>query len=253
MLAPVLAPTTATAQSMVARNQPPGFLSATGIHHLLGTDHLGRDVLSRLLFGVRLSLAVGFAAMIMGGAVGVTMGLIAGYFGGKVDAVIMRLVDVQMSFPFILLAIVFAALWGGGFWQIIIIVSIRGWVDYARLIRGLVLSIKERSFINASRAVGSTTGRILAQHILPHILAPALVIGTFQVGSAIVLESTLSFLGLGIDPPTPSLGGILNDGRNYLSTAWWPVASSGAWLTIIVLAINLTGDGLRDILDPRFQ
>lgn len=234
-----------------ARNQPPGWQGTDGIVHYLGTDHLGRDLASRLISGLRVSLLIGIVAMFGGAILGTFLGLISGYYGGNYDNLIMRLVDIQMSFPYILMAIVLAAFWGTGLWQIIVIVAIRGWVDYARVVRSSVLGIKTEPFVEASRALGATNFSILFRHVLPNTIIPAVIISTFQVGRAVVLESTLSFLGLGIAPPTPSLGGILNDGRSYLADAWWAVAGSGAILILLVLSINLLGDGLRDVLDPK--
>lgn len=253
LFAPLLTPTGPTQLDLTARNKPPGWQDGNGLVHYIGTDHLGRDLLSRLLFGVRVSLVVGMMGMLVGGFIGSVLGLVSGFFGGRVDDVIMRVVDIQMSFPYILLAIILVAFLGGGLWQIIVVVGIGGWVSYTRIIRSSVLSIKEQAFVEAALAVGATTRRILFRHITPHIIAPTVIVATFQIGSVIVLESSLSFLGLGIAPPTPSLGVIISDGRRYLATAWWAVAASGALLSLIVLAINLLGDGLRDILDPRLD
>ena len=248
-----LAPADPIAPNLRARNQPPGWQGEDGEIRYLGTDHLGRDLVSRLLYGLRVSLIVGFSAMLMGAIVGTLLGLLSGFYGGLADSITMGIVDIQMSFPYILLAIVLAAFWGTGLLQIVVIVAIRGWVDYARVVRGSVLSTREATFIEASRALGTSDLRILFAHILPNILAPAVIIASYQVGRAIVLEATLSFLGLGIAPPTPSLGGILTDGRGYLATGWWAVAGSGAVLVLLVLAINLLGDGIRDVFDSRID
>jgi len=253
VFAPLISPIDPIALSLIERNMPPGTATPQGVMHYLGTDHLGRDVLARALYGIRLSLAIGLTAMVIGASIGGLLGLAAGYLGGRLDAVISRIVDVLLSFPYILIAIILAAIWGGGFLQIILIITIRGWVPYTRIIRSTVLSLKAQTFIEAARATGATTTRILLRHLLPNSIAPLLVIGSFQVGSAIVLEATLSFLGLGINPPTPSLGSMLNDGRSYLATAWWPIATSGGLLTAIVLAVNMLGDGIRDVADPRLR
>jgi peptide/nickel transport system permease protein len=189
--------------------------------------------------------------MALGAVVGAFTGLVSGYFGGKVDDAAMRVVDIWLGFPYILLAILLAAFWGTGLWQVIVLIGVRGWADYARVIRGSVLSIREEEYVAAAKALGASARTVLLRHVLPNVIGPVVVIATFQVGRAIVLEATLSFLGLGIDPPTPSLGRILFDGRAYLATAWWAVAFSGTALTLVVLSVNLLGDGLRDVLDPR--
>jgi peptide/nickel transport system permease protein len=253
LFAPVLSPLDPISQSLLDRNLPPGSIGAQNLLHVLGTDHLGRDVLARALYGIRLSLIIGLTTMILGAITGGLLGLTAGYLGGRMDAFVSRLVDIMLSFPYILMAIIFAAIWGGGVFQIIAIIIIRGWVPYTQVTRSTVLSLKAQTFIEAARATGATTWRILVRHLLPNAVAPLLVIGSFQVGTAIVLESTLSFLGLGINPPTPSLGSMLNDGRSYLATAWWPVAISATLLTAIVLAVNMLGDGIRDVADPRLR
>lgn len=253
LFAPVLGLPDPTEIALVSRNQPPGSQDANGNIHLLGTDHLGRDLLSRVIYGLRISLVVGLSAMSLGGLVGGSLGLLSGYMGRSVDNVIMRLVDIQMSFPYVLLAIIWATLWKGGLLNIIIIVGIRGWADYARIVRGSILSVKQEDYVLAARAIGASTPRIIFSHIIPQIIAPMVIVATFQIANVIILESTLSFFGLGIGPPNPSLGGILSDGRKYLTDAWWAVASAGFVLSVLTLSINVLGDGLRDALDPRLQ
>jgi peptide/nickel transport system permease protein len=253
LFAPIISRADPISQSLLDRNLPPGASDAQHFVHILGTDNLGRDVLARALYGIRLSMAIGIVTMVLGGVIGGLLGLVAGYSGGRSDAFISRVVDIVLSFPYILMAIIFAAIWGGGVLPIITIIVIRGWVPYTQVTRSTVFSLKRQTFVDAARASGASTPRILLRHLLPNTVAPLLIIASFQVGTAIVLESTLSFLGLGINPPTPSLGSMLNDGRSYLATAWWPVATSGILLTAIVLAVNMLGDGIRDVADPRLR
>lgn len=253
LLGPIVYSVDPLRQDLRARNKPPLWQHAMGQVHYLGTDQLGRDLLARSIHGLRLSLIVGFGATAIAALVGISLGLVAGYFGAGLDAVVMRIVDIQMSFPYLLLAIVWAALFGGSFWQMVIIIAFRGWVDFARVIRGLVLSAKEETFIEAAIAVGATTPRILLRHVMPQVTAPSMIIFSLQVGAAIILESTLGFLGLGINPPTPTLGGILSMGRAYMVTAWWIITVPGLLIMMIVLAVNSLGDGLRDILDPKLR
>jgi len=208
-------------QDITNRLRPPGALDAAGRAHVLGTDHLGRDILVRMIFGARPALLVGFAAVAISGVLGMAVGLISGYFGGRIDDVFMRLADIQLAFPFILL--------------------------------GAVLSLREREFVQAAHALGSRDGRILVRHILPNAFTPWLVVATLDMARVIVIESALSFLGLGVQPPTPTWGGMLADGRVYISTAWWLATFPGLAILITVLGINLFGDGLRDTLDPRLK
>ena len=252
--APLVSPYDPIQQSLRERLKGPTWLPETGRHrHLLGTDQLGRDVLSRIIYGSRISLAVGFAAVIIGGAIGGTLGLLSGYAGGLVDEFIMLIVDAQLAFPFILLAIGIIAVLGPSFGNLIIIVGLSGWVTYARLVRAQVLTIKEREYVIAIRGLGGSTWRILANHIVPNTLAPFLVVTTLELARTILLESTLSFLGLGIQPPTPSWGGMLNEGRGYLDSAWWISAFPGLVLMLTALVVSRVGDWLRDVLDPTLR
>jgi peptide/nickel transport system permease protein len=221
--------------------------------HLLGTDQLGRDILSRIIYGSRISLIVGFAAVLIGGVIGGSLGLLSGYAGGIVDEIVMLLVDAQLAFPFILLAIGIIAVLGPSFGNLIIIVGLSGWVTYARLVRAQVLTIKEREYVLAIRGLGGSTWRIMASHIVPNTLAPFLVVTTLELARTILLESTLSFLGLGIQPPTPSWGGMLNEGRSYLDSAWWISALPGLVLMLTALVVSRVGDWLRDVLDPTLR
>jgi peptide/nickel transport system permease protein len=252
--APLVAPYDPTQQSLRERLKGPSWFPEAGRQrHLLGTDQLGRDILSRIIFGSRVSLIVGFTAVIIGGGLGGSLGLLSGYAGGIVDEIIMLLADAQLAFPFILLAIGIIAVLGPSFGNLIVIVGLSGWVTYARLVRAQVLAIKEREFVVAIRGLGGSTWRILAHHIVPNTMAPFLVVTTLELARTILLESTLSFLGLGIQPPTPSWGGMLNEGRSYLDSAWWISALPGLILMLTALVVSRVGDWLRDVLDPTLR
>jgi len=218
--------------------------------HLFGTDPLGRDVLARVVAGGKISLLVGFASVAGGVTVGVVMGLIAGYYRGIWDMLVMRFADIQLALPFILLAITFIAIVGGGLANTIILLIVSQWVQYARLVRGSVLTLREREFILSARAIGVKDWRIIVQHLLPNLIGPVIVLMTLNVATNILLESSLTFLGLGIDPTIPSWGGMLAEGRTYLQTAWWVSVFPGLAILLTVLGLNLLGDWLRDSLDP---
>lgn len=251
VLAGQLAPADPELPNISYRLQVP--TAAQGAKYLLGGDGLGRDILSRILFGARISLVIGLAAVVLAGTIGMLLGLLAGYYGGKVDEVIMRLADIQLAIPTILLAIALVGILGPSLRNLILILGITGWVIYARTIRGVVLSVRERQYIEAARTVGADDWRIVFRHVLPNVWTPAIVIASQQVGSMIILESALSFLGLGVPPPTPTWGGMIADGRSYLSTAWHVTTMPGLVLMSTVLAVNFFGDGLRDVLDPRLR
>jgi peptide/nickel transport system permease protein len=253
LLADVVSPFDPLEQEIGQRLREPGWVDAQGRVHPLGTDHLGRDILARIIHGSRIALSVGLAAVAVSGLLGMTIGLVAGYFGGRVDDFLMRLADVQLAFPFILLAIAVIGVLGPSLRNIIIVIGVSSWVVYARVVRGEVLSIREREFVQAAIALGSRDGRILARHVLPNTFTPWLVVATLDMARVIVIESALSFLGLGVQPPTPTWGGMLADGRVYLSTAWWLATFPGLAILVTVLGINLFGDGLRDTLDPRLK
>jgi peptide/nickel transport system permease protein len=249
---PWMAPMRPDTVQLSLRNSPPGTPSEEGPRHWLGTDFLGRDVLSRMMYGLRISLLVGFGAILIGSLLGVSLGISAGFFGGRWDALVMRLADIQLSFPTILIAIAWVAFIGPSLASIIVIISLTGWVNYARVTRGATLSLREQAFIEGAYAAGLGAPGILWRHIMPNVLSTVIIVATLQLGRAIILESTLSFLGLGIQPPTPSLGSMLADGRKYLDTAWWVATMPGLAIMFLVLSANLLGDALRDILDPRF-
>jgi peptide/nickel transport system permease protein len=251
--APLVAPFDPLEQDIGQRLREPGWQDARGRVHALGTDHLGRDILSRIIFGSRIALLVGLAAVVISGVLGMIIGLVAGYFGGRMDDFLMRLADIQLAFPFILLAIAVIGVLGPSLRNIIIVIGVSSWVVYARVVRGEVLSIREREYVHAAVALGSRHWRVLMIHVLPNTFTPWLVVATLDMARVIVIESALSFLGLGVQPPTPTWGGMLADGRVYLSTAWWLATFPGLAILITVLGINLFGDGLRDTLDPRLK
>ena len=250
-LAPWVAPARPTQIDLRARLAPPAWVEGGRAAHILGTDNVGRDVLSRVIWGSRISLAVGAAAALLGMALGTSLGLVAGYFGRWVDAVVSWLIDVQLAFPFTLLAIFLLGTVGGGFWAVVVVLALATWVNYARIVRGEVLSIRSRDYVLAARSVGVPTLRVLRRYILPNTAAPIVVVASFSTAQAILTEAALSFLGVGIDPTVPSWGAMLNDGRAYLQSAWWIAVFPGLAIALTVLGANLVGDWLRDRFDPR--
>ncbi len=251
--APYLAPSNPERGSLRARLEAPTLGGADGRAHPFGTDHLGRDVLSRVIYGTRVSLTVGFAAVAIGGAIGGTLGLLVGFYGGWLDEVIMTVADAQLAFPFILLAIGIIAVLGPSFPNLVIVVGLSGWVTYARVLRSQVLSLRRREFVDAIIGLGGSVPRIIVRHILPNVASTFMVIATLELARAIVLEATLSFLGLGIQPPTPSWGGMIQEGRDYLDSAWWISIFPGAVLMLTSLVVSRAGDWLRDVLDPTLR
>ena len=251
VLAPWLAPHDPVAINVVNRLKPPFWLVGGNPEFPLGTDAVGRDVLSRSIYGARLSLTIGLSAVAIAGTIGVTLGLIAGYYGGRLGAAIMRLAELQLAFPSILLYIAVMALWGSGVANLIVVLGITNWVTYARVVQGTVLSIREKEYVEAAHAIGNPDRSIILHHILPNTIGPLTVIASFSVGSMVMAESTLSFLGLGVPPSVPTWGGMLAEGRDYLRQAWWLPTLPGVAIMLTVLSANAVGDWLRDWLDPR--
>ena len=253
LAAPQIAPWDPGRQMLVKRLRPPMWQERGLREHPLGTDHLGRDILSHILYGGRISLGVGLSAVTLSGLIGVTLGLLAGFHGGRTDAFIMRVVDVFLAIPYILLAmgVVFAL--GPSLLNVILVMAVTRWVQFARIVRADVLSIREREFVSGARARGNRSMRLLLRHVLPNALTPIIVVATLELAFMIIYESALSFLGLGVQPPTPTWGWMLADGRNYVATAWWLATFPGLAIMLTVLAVNLLGDWLRDTLDPRLK
>ncbi len=245
MLAPLVSPYSPLEQELYAGLEDPG------TEHIMGRDRLGRDILSRIIHGARVSLTVGFVTVTVSVVVGTFIGAFAGYAGGKVDEVVMRVTDIFLAFPGILLAIAVMAILGPSLNNVIIALSIMGWTGFARLVRGQVLSLREREFVLAARSLGASDLRIVVFHILPNVVAPVTVEATFGVASAIIAEAGLSFLGLGVQPPTPSWGAMLAEGRQFLLIAPHMTTFPGLAIMVAVLGVNFLGDGLRDIIDPR--
>ncbi|MGH7308480.1 MAG: ABC transporter permease [Candidatus Rokuibacteriota bacterium] len=249
----LFAPLDPLAQDLNRYLKPPGYVDAEGRTYWLGTDRQGRDILSRIIWGARISLFVGIATVLVSGCIGVTLGLLAGFYGGKLDAVISRIVDTALAIPFILLAMALIAILGASLQNIILAIALRTWIVYTRVVRGEVLALKEHEFITGARAMGCRTLRILLVYLLPNVLSSAIVVGTLYLGRMIIIEASLSFLGVGVPPPTPTWGGMLSDGRAFLDTAWWIAFFPGVVLMLTVLGVNLLGDWLRDVLDPRMK
>lgn len=250
--AEILSPYNPHTQDLYSRILPPSLSSPAsgGFPHLLGTDELGRDLLGRLMLGARVSLAVGALAVVLSGSIGVLLGLIAGYFRGWTDSLIMRLVDIQMGFPSLLTALLFLYVLGPGFDKVIIVLGISAWMQYARLTRGQMLSLTSEPFVEAARVIGARDGRIIFRHILPNLASPVLILATLEFGNAVLVEAGLSFLGLGVQPPQTSWGLILARGRQYIGTAWWLTVFPGLFIFITVLSLNLLVTFLRSATDP---
>ena len=250
---PLFYPADPLAQDLNARFTPPAWEQKGSLAYPLGTDNLGRDVLARILYGSRVSLLVGFSAVLLAEGFGIVLGLLSGFYGGKVDNLIMRVADIFMAYPFMLLTISVIAVLGSSIFNLILVLGISDWTTYARTVRGSVLSIKEKEFVMAARAAGTRNLRIITRHILPNVISPLVVLGTLRVANIIIWESGLSFLGMGVPPPMPTWGRMLAEGRVYITEAWWLVTLPGLAIMLTILSINLLGDGLRDALDPRLR
>jgi len=249
-----LAPGSPLTGDLSQRLKPPGSVNAhTGYVSWLGTDQLGRDILRRVLFGARVSLLVGPAAVAVSVTLGLSIGLLAGFYRGWLESLLMRLVDLQMAFPFILLVMAIIALLGPSLQNIVIVLAITSWPQFARTVRSEVLSLRERQFVEAAKSVGASEPRILARHLLPNLVSPVLVLASFEVARMIIAESSLGFLGFGVQPPTPTWGNMLADGRDYISSAWWIATFPGVAILLTAAGVNFLGDGLRDLLDPRLR
>jgi peptide/nickel transport system permease protein len=228
-------------------------LLAPSFHHWLGTDQYGRDILSRLIYSSRISLSVGLVAVTIYVFIGTTTGCLAGYYGGWVDGLLMRITDIFLCIPTFLLILMVVAFVGPSIFNIMVVIGLTSWTDVARLVRGEILSLKEREFIQAARVIGMKDSRIILKHLLPNALGPVLVVATLGIGGAILVESSLSYLGLGVQPPTPSWGNMLEEGKEHLTDAWWLITFPGLAILFTVLGYNLLGEGLRDLLDPRLK
>jgi peptide/nickel transport system permease protein len=251
--APLLAPHSPTEQSLPDKLRPPAWQEGGDTKYLLGTDTLGRDVLSRLLYGARVSLIVAAAALLAGGVIGLAVGIVSGYVGGRVDSVLMRVVDATLTFPTILIALLLAVSLGQGLRTMVMAIAVILWARFARVVRGEVLTVKGRDFVALAQVRGCSHVRIMAVHIMPNVMNTFMVLLSLHIGFVILVEASLSFLGAGIPPPTPSWGQMVSDGRSHIASAWWLSFPPGLAILLVVLAFNLFGDWLRDWLDPRLR
>ncbi len=253
VFAPQVAPHSPVQSNLRYAFRPPSWVSGGVEGYLLGTDALGRDILSRIIYGSRISLIVGLVVVVIQGGFGTLMGLLSGYYGGKLDAFLMRIADVQLAIPFMILAIAIMAVLGPSLTNVILVLSVTGWVTFARVVRSEVLSVRQMDYVAAARALGCGTGRILFKHILPNVAASVIVIASLQLARMIISEAALSFLGLGVQPPTPSWGGMVADGRSFVATHWWIATFPALAVFVTVLGVNLLGDWVRDVLDPTLK
>lgn len=253
VFAEVIAPHDPTTNNLRARLTPPAFVTGGSTTHLLGTDQLGRDLLTRVIYGARVSLLIGFTGMLLGAAVGALSGLTAGFRRGVVDELLMFLVDAWSAVPFIIVALAFVAVLGTHLWVLVLLAALSGWATYTRVTRGLALSGREQQYVVAAQSIGATPRRVLLRHILPNIVSPMIVLATLELTSIILLEASLSFLGFGVQPPTPAWGYMVSEGREYLHTHWWLGIFPGVAIMLITISISLIGDWLRDLLDPTLR
>jgi peptide/nickel transport system permease protein len=253
LVAPQVSPSDPYEQTLRARLTPPAWSEGGSWNHPLGTDRLGRDLLARVLFGARVSLAAGVLAVLLAGSVGAVVGLVAGYHGGRLGALLMRVTDATLAIPIILLALILAVTVGPSFTNVVVAIAVILWARYARMMYGEVLALMERDFIAQARATGCSAWRIITVHLLPNTLNSLIVLLSLQVGYVIIVEASLSFLGAGIPPPTPAWGSMIAEGRDYVTTAWWVSFFPGLAILLVVLAFNLFGDWLRDVLDPKLR
>jgi len=253
VFAPLIATHSPTEQSLPDKLQPPAWQEGGSATHLLGTDLLGRDLFSRLVYGARVSLTVALFALLSGGLIGLAVGIVAGYVGGRVDSVLMRVVDATLTFPTILIALLLAVSLGAGLRTIVLAITVIIWARFARVVRGEVLGVKTRDFVALARVHGCSNPRIMLVHIVPNVMNTFMVLLTLHIGFVIIVEASLSFLGAGIPPPTPSWGQMVADGRSHIASAWWLSVMPGVAIVLVVLAFNMFGDWLRDWLDPRLR
>lgn len=253
LVVPLIAPVKFSEVHLEQRLRPPAWEAKGTPEHILGTDGLGRDILTRIIYGARVSFLVGVSAVVVAGLIGLPLGILAGYYGGFVDIVIQRLIEIQMGFPFILLAIILTVIFPPGLGSVVLVLGISSWVQYGRLARVETLATKQAEFITAARLIGCTNLRVLLRHVFPNLVPTLIVILTTQLSRAILAEATLSFLGMGVSPPTPSWGGMISDGRAYTWTAGWIQTFPGIAIVLCVSGIGLLGNWLRDRLDPKLQ
>jgi len=249
--APLIAPADPENQDITEMTLPPMWMAGGSARHVLGTDSLGRDILSRIVFGSRVSLLVGLTAVCVQGTIGILLGLVAGYYGGKAEAIIMRIADIQLGVPTLILALSVMAVLGSSLQNVILVLGVTGWVMWGRVVRAEVLTIREKEYTEAARALGASNLRQIFRHVLPNVRATMIVVGTLEIPRMIISEASLSFLGFGVPPSIPTWGSMVTDGRDYISTAPWIAAFPGVAIALTVLGINLFGDWLREFLDPR--